>query len=1072
MPPKQNRVQGGNARSRASAVPQGDRQRRARQDFEGERDQPAATNIRAESQQPQWTMSSSVEDILLEGSTNRNNMKLNDFLRSYLGEEWVVERNGNVTMEAFVQEPDAYVQDQQLLRRIVNLTAYQTLKILLEAINKLHHEGVYSLEQWRDYEGKDTVTPVARRKLNAAISRVLTEERRKAEERREAEERARRDQQQIIFNLSAMIEDLLFGGRVRVHKMKLNDFLTMEFDGRGILRANRCVWLGDFFKDPTRYIRDAGVLNEIQATGAYARMEMTVREEMDLEEDVHRLHHEGVYSLEQWRDYEGKDTVTPVARRKINAAISRVLTEERRKAEERRETKERASRRQKLELTVTTTIKDVLFRGRVRVMDIQLNDFLVMELDGMGILPANRNVLLKEFVKDSTRYICGAFLLLEIKASDRYKRMERAVRDEMDMEEDVNKLYEKGVDNLLKWSLAAEEVKANVHNLTKHFLDAAFIELMSSMTMSAPMKLEGCYESVYNARWHHVVEVPGGKGAGMYVREGEPEQSWKYKEVGEFLEKDDGVEQSGAARPRLMVLTSDRGWPYSWKEDESTRDCYVNSEVERVWRIVRNDLTEWFSPHRGTYFTPKQRLLIGTPGIGKSLAAGSYLLYQLLHYDAEQLPMVAYVIGSQSFLFDKTTKTVSTYRDNPRIEDVVNIFFFRGVKGYCIYDATLACRQPSAGLPCKGWGMIVVTPPDKNEYERWKKKMDATAIVTNCPEENDVRAMCIWMKRNRPLQEQAEYWKEVRGRMNNVGPILRSIFDKQAYDDRIKACQQAVDGSTASELERNLGIGCCYLSNDNDLSRKLVKVVRVRRGNNIESPLNLLVSPHLERETLSRLENEMKQSDFIFFVLRFWDYVPPYLIEKYAVSAFLNEEFLRAIRLKIKELRPPGRREPHSCALKEHSDTSFTRKEVLPPPERLSNPVAMDHWVLYEPKVQHFPLVDGFFFVDSNPMTLVGLRMTTAGEHRTTTSTVRQFTECLAAYFNGWEELSRDMSWDIINVQHADNMPMNGWRRCDVVNSDNVSRAENREIAAFWEEEVRQYIAAVSSGDFGRDEAL
>ncbi|KAF8300601.1 retrotransposon hot spot protein (RHS), putative, partial [Trypanosoma cruzi] len=105
MPPKQNRVQGGNAKSRASAVPQGDRQRRARQDFEGKRDQPAATNIRAESQQPQWTMSSSVEDILLEGSTNRSKMKLNDFLRSYLGEEWVVERNGNVTMEAFLLRP-------------------------------------------------------------------------------------------------------------------------------------------------------------------------------------------------------------------------------------------------------------------------------------------------------------------------------------------------------------------------------------------------------------------------------------------------------------------------------------------------------------------------------------------------------------------------------------------------------------------------------------------------------------------------------------------------------------------------------------------------------------------------------------------------------------------------------------------------------------------------------------------------------------------------------------------------------------------------------------------------------
>ncbi|EKG07423.1 retrotransposon hot spot (RHS) protein, putative, partial [Trypanosoma cruzi] len=232
-----------------------------------------------------------------------------------------------------------------------------------------------------------------------------------------------------------------------------------------------------------------------------------------------------------------------------------------------------------------------------------------------------------------------------------------------------------------------------------------------------------------------------------------------------------------------------------------------------------------------------------------------------------------------------------------------------------------------------------------------------------------------------------------------------------------------------------------------------------------------LISPHLERETLSRLENEMKQSDFIFFVLRFWDYAPPYIIEKHAVSAFLNEDFLRAIRIKIKELRPRGRREPHSCALKEHSDTSFTRKEVLPPQERLSNPVAMDHWVLYEPKVQNFPLVDAFFFVDTNPMTLVGLRMATVGGHHTTTSTVRQFIERLAAYFNGWEELSRDMSWEVIYVQHADSTPMNDWQRCDVVNSNNVSEEESREIAAFWKEEVRQYLAAIASGEFRMDEA-
>ncbi|RNC34171.1 putative retrotransposon hot spot (RHS) protein [Trypanosoma cruzi] len=102
--------------------------------------------------------------------------------------------------------------------------------------------------------------------------------------------------------------------------------------------------------------------------------------------------------------------------------------------------------------------------------------------------------------------------------------------------------------------------------------------------------------------------------------------------------------------------------------------------------------------------------------------AGSYLLYQLLHCDVEQLPMVAYFIGSQSFLFDKITKTVSVYMDDPRIVNVVKIFSLRGVKGYIIYDVALKGCQPAAGLPCKGWGMIVVTPPDKNEYERWTKK--------------------------------------------------------------------------------------------------------------------------------------------------------------------------------------------------------------------------------------------------------------------------------------------------------------------------------------------------------------
>ncbi|RNC52649.1 retrotransposon hot spot (RHS) protein [Trypanosoma cruzi] len=134
----------------------------------------------------------------------------------------------------------------------------------------------------------------------------------------------------------------------------------------------------------------------------------------------------------------------------------------------------------------------------------------------------------------------------------------------------------------------------------------------------------------------------------MKVEEGKPKQSWTYKAVGVTLEKDDGVQQSGAPRPRLMVLTSDKAWPCSWKESKFTRDCHVNCEVERVWQIVKGDLTEWFSPHGETYFTPGRRVLIGTPGIGNSMAAGSYLLYRLLHYDAKKLQVVAYIFGGST----------------------------------------------------------------------------------------------------------------------------------------------------------------------------------------------------------------------------------------------------------------------------------------------------------------------------------------------------------------------------------------------------------------------------------------
>ncbi|RNC61336.1 putative retrotransposon hot spot (RHS) protein [Trypanosoma cruzi] len=494
------------------------------------------------------------------------------------------------------------------------------------------------------------------------------------------------------WTLESRLHKLLLEGNERISKIRLNDFLRNYFDGRGVVEFYRNVSMEELLISSTKFIYDKMPLSTIKASPLYQELKKE-REEMPMILGaLHMLRKERIVTLRQWRELKKKDTVIPLAMAQIITAHSYLLREERQEEEEgaRRE-------RQELGIDVSTRIKYAVFKGRVRVDKMKLNDFLTMELDGRGVVYNNRDVLLEEFFKDPKKYICDAGVLNEIQASDRYVRMERAVRDEMDMEGDVNRLYKNGVDNLLKCLVAIAEVKASFHEVTKRFLDAAAEEARSPTTTSAPRYLEGCYESLYNARWHHVVEVPGGEGTGMEVREGEPPQSWKYKEVGEFLEKDDGVQQFVAALLRLMVLTSDKAWPYSWRnERKSTRDCYVNCEVERVWQIVRNDLTEWFSTHCENEFRPDLPVMIGTPGIGKSMAAGSYLLYQLLHYDAEQLPVVVYSFGgSTTYEFDKKTKTVSVCMSSKISKDFLYDLWQCKMKWFIIYDVT------EKGMPAK-----------------------------------------------------------------------------------------------------------------------------------------------------------------------------------------------------------------------------------------------------------------------------------------------------------------------------------------------------------------------------------
>ncbi|EKG00262.1 retrotransposon hot spot (RHS) protein, putative, partial [Trypanosoma cruzi] len=186
-------------------------------------------------------------------------------------------------------------------------------------------------------------------------------------------------------------------------------------------------------------------------------------------------------------------------------------------------------------------------------------------------------------------------------------------------------------------------------------------------------------------------------------------------------------------------------------------------------------------------------------------------------------------------------------------------------------------------------------------------------------------------------------------------------------------------------------------------------------------------------------------------------------LEQLGLRVFVYGELVSALVEELNELRSSERKEAQDSVLKVNHQGHPTHTVGLAELQGGVERIPMEYGVLYLPKVEKFPLVDGFFFVNSPQRTLVGLRMTTASAHHTTTSTVRQFTEHLAAYFEGWEELSRDMSWEMIYIKNADSTLISKWQRCDVVNTENLSEDE-KEIVAFWDGKVHQYQFVLTRG--------
>ncbi|PWU87195.1 putative retrotransposon hot spot protein (RHS,) [Trypanosoma cruzi] len=184
------------------------------------------------------------------------------------------------------------------------------------------------------------------------------------------------------------------------------------------------------------------------------------------------------------------------------------------------------------------------------------------------------------------------------------------------------------------------------------------------------------------------------------------------------------------------------------------------------------------------------------------MAAGSYLLYQLLHCDAERLQFVVNSVGgSTTYVCDKAIKTVTSYVGGGASKDVLCDCV---MKGHIFYDVTEKGTPPAKYfVSSTGWGMSVVSPPNVGNCDEWEKQVKVERIIMNCPDEMDVKAMCAWMERDGTTDGQAECWKMVEERMDKVGPIPRYIFDANKFVAHSAAIEDALGGINSRDGEKH-----------------------------------------------------------------------------------------------------------------------------------------------------------------------------------------------------------------------------------------------------------------------------
>ncbi|CCD18217.1 retrotransposon hot spot (RHS) protein, putative [Trypanosoma vivax Y486] len=466
-----------------------------------------------------------------------------------------------------------------------------------------------------------------------------------------------------------------------------------------------------------------------------------------------------------------------------------------------------------------------------------------------------------------------------------------------------------GITNFQQWGGADENADAKravrnelvddwLWNKTRGLLDAAFsvakdAETRKRVVMSeseAAVFVPGAFESVVNARWSHVLSGEAGMPLGMRVVGGLPENVWSYDEVNYSpwpLDVNRQAPRSG--KLEIMVLSSEEGWPYTQFKNErrsvknnagvgrggvlnapTSKAVYIRREVVRVWYIVEKAMRAWYIERK--LVEPRTCIVIGTPGIGKSFACGSFLLHRLLHYEGGLLDVVAYFIRDGAYVIHNARPGVPgcVVKYSVKSTAVLKINEMASCKrGFVIVDISEKGEVPSRELPTNFWPTVVLTSPDVNHYEQWMKDRNDKLIYVNCDDERDLKAFVAWQKlfplgqdagiTDELCKEISDEWKRVKQRIEQVGPLPRFVLNAGSYESRRSQIHNAISDITLNNKAPYMGILRMNSEWQSDhVSHKLVKLVRVREDLNDETyrcvPLSSDIHERVHRRMLKIVE--------------------------------------------------------------------------------------------------------------------------------------------------------------------------------------------------------------------------